>query len=498
MSHTTSVFENSYQTARFRDDLHSLAFGTSAEASTATFKSLCNTSLTRDPSAPISLTEGEMAHWETRRDVTQLRALISEAEGREKQKLQSKLKTLRAALEELELDKKRSKYFRDISDLRAHGIRPDNIPPEQARTTSHRPENMVFKFLNRENPVDDSVAQAAYLRAIFEYLQSPPIPARRRSSAQIKTPEPSPLLPGPVPERGTSCLLYDQTLCDRSSLTRHHAKHHLKVDFKPFVCPECVRLKQPEVRLESEQAWSNHVESIHGKQHAPNLASPDIVRCPFCPRNKKPFKIDRLLSHINRQHWSKPPSTCTECTKGDYIGTSIWDWARHLSEFHLPTVASCSVCGYLFSQKGLTRHIISKHKDPYVPVPCPPCQCHGNLKTFPDFESLHAHIRLAHPLGYLTEYQPNERPSKRQRELDLDSEGLTVTSPQKRLKTHHHQCDTIDGHGGADELNEDFGDEYDEDDEEEEEGISECDFFVWETRDDIPIDPALFSYEGVI
>jgi hypothetical protein len=128
ISHTSGVFESSYQTRYIREDLTKLAFKYIARGNDAIFRLLRNTSLSRDPGAPTDPTEKDLLKFEQRRDVSSLRAEIKveKSAGRGDRKSLNprviKLCNLVDTLLSLRVKKKRKQYFKKVDRLRSSSL----------------------------------------------------------------------------------------------------------------------------------------------------------------------------------------------------------------------------------------------------------------------------------------------------------------------------------------------------------------------------------------
>lgn len=78
------------------------------------------------------------------------------------------------------------------------------------------------------------------------------------------------------------CLLCGKTYEQRSSLTRHNNKHHIRAGSfnHPLPCPECQRQGNlnPEL-ISGAYAWSKPVERVHDKRHAPRVRDSNQPTC---------------------------------------------------------------------------------------------------------------------------------------------------------------------------------------------------------------------------
>ncbi|KAF2727597.1 hypothetical protein EJ04DRAFT_133495 [Polyplosphaeria fusca] len=170
------------------------------------------------------------------------------------------------------------------------------------------------------------------------------------------------------PRNQSECLLGCGSFRGRSELTKHYQRTHVKTGTfdRPFPCPECLRQNMSEMLIEGgPSAWSNHVQAVHGKVHAPNLPSvanpvKGSSRCLLCER----FFLEGggLWRHVRRTHDQKEgsfkqPFPCPECYcqgKGDITINGFADWKDHVLSthedtggFHPPTSRSFSPNAWL-------------------------------------------------------------------------------------------------------------------------------------------------------
>ncbi|RYP01717.1 hypothetical protein DL764_006110 [Monosporascus ibericus] len=128
LSHTTGVFESSYQSHRVRANLMSLAFGKDAGRDDKLFAMLRDMSVSRDANAPVDITMDEHREFEQRKDVSGLRHEIATvANGNERTKLRAKLHNLLKTLRKLKLDEKRDEYFHRVDYLRAQACEREGV-----------------------------------------------------------------------------------------------------------------------------------------------------------------------------------------------------------------------------------------------------------------------------------------------------------------------------------------------------------------------------------
>ncbi len=147
LSHTSAVFESSYQPLRARSNLMFLAFRNGAgTVNDLLFDRLRDVSLSRDEDAPVMLSVCEESEFEQCRDMTDLRAKLAAAPTKEKAALRRKLERLLDTLFELKLKANWMEYFNRVDFLRARGLPTTNNPPVD-RSTTLGAEAPIAQFL---------------------------------------------------------------------------------------------------------------------------------------------------------------------------------------------------------------------------------------------------------------------------------------------------------------------------------------------------------------
>jgi hypothetical protein len=151
------------------------------------------------------------------------------------------------------------------------------------------------------------------------------------------------------------CFFCRSFHCHRQALTKHYRAIHIPngTFVEPFQCPECLRqgIQDPWISA-SPSAWSNHVETFHGKINAPNLPTYQYSvelqesRCLIC---NKWFSGQGLTRHVNFTHVGKEnmfqqPFPCPECRRQGQQDTWIngaSEWYDHVSFTHNEIKAPC-------------------------------------------------------------------------------------------------------------------------------------------------------------
>lgn len=371
LSHTTSVFESSYQAQHVRADLMSLAFGDDGGRQEELFSMLRNTSTAWDDRAPVEITTEEEHSFESRFDVTQIRQALSHAaESTERKRLQSKLTSVLSTLRRLKLEEKRREYFERVDYLRSSGTAPEkdsyHLMSNIGHTTTQ--ERRVSSFL--KVAADSKEVQAEhnprpYVSAVFDYLlQKAPIFTDRTSD---QNPSDTTKV---TPSR---CLLCSKNYSDRSALTKHsNSAHSDKTFSRPFPCPECLSTHKT-VLISSASDWSNHTERLHGKANAPRWrGSATSQCCLICGK-----MVNNLIRHINNHRVSSTsnwPITCKICPGSSKMRIQGFPELLQHFQVHKETAKPCcALCGVLSTtESGLSRHITATHffEKPFY---CPLC-----------------------------------------------------------------------------------------------------------------------------
>jgi hypothetical protein len=291
----------------------SIAFDGMTRKNDPIFTALSNSTLGRDPGAPVDVTKKDLAEFEKRRDVSSIRASIKVVKSRGIQgrkslrPLNMKIRNLINTLSSLKLQENREEYFKRVDKLRSLGKptgtvrQPASHPcPAESTKVQHRYRQQHLRSLAavriggffrghtqkleklktglnglHQLPEQDL---AQYVQILVAYLTYKPSEEFLETKAQteqdgafenlVKVEQQD--------DKRSRCLLGCGSYGNRSALTDHTIRVHVrKGTFEsPFWCPECRRLgiKDEDTWIDGgPSAWSNHVERIHGKKHAPNL-----------------------------------------------------------------------------------------------------------------------------------------------------------------------------------------------------------------------------------
>ncbi|KAI3328240.1 hypothetical protein F4824DRAFT_506790 [Ustulina deusta] len=386
LSHTTHVFESSYQSFRVRADLTQLAFKANAGDHSQLFTRLCDVSLGRDPNAPVNISPEEELQFENRKGIIKLRnAIKTTTDTKERAGLRTKLKGLLKTLSQLRLELNRTEYFKQVDYLRAQGHSTNGIYIPNGKKTPLQPAieriSLLFHFYVEEQAAAYMRRSRRYMSFLLAYLTNTPLSV----SDELETKEEknaysdSNLFSQDSPAR---CLLCRKPFANRSALTWHsNALHTDEATFsRPFSCPEWYMEKR--MRL---------IGVLN--------RNPSAQLCCLCPSELATEA--GLFSHLNRHvrnGSSRWPITCRICL--DIFFDNAWAWLRHLKAHHLPSAQICPLCGHVCStSSGLTRHFTSNHTQNFQrSFQCPICEQDGAgaIHIIDGFSSWHIHLMSIH------------------------------------------------------------------------------------------------------
>lgn len=325
MSHSTEVFEHSYQTSHISTNLMRIAFDSRAGDNDALIRSLSSAFSRRDPYAPIYLSKEELDEFEKRDDLQDYRRQYREAKEANDDALAEKLKQrigyLINFLEKLKLKENRRHYFKTMDHLRGTHQSTAHLPPqltESARRIREAPCSRMAVTVSGLMKADcNSVKLAGYLIA---FLQERNLDAELRGSQD------------PKPVR---CLLCSLTFDNSGNLSRHVSNTHF---FKEeFTCPECYRNGNHVVIGPSCVHWAAHVKHYHNQ-----FIAPSVSRClqpAYCPLCTKRFTESGFSRHACFKNGSKLsyPFPCPQCRRDgmdDTVIPGFADWVIHVKNAH--------------------------------------------------------------------------------------------------------------------------------------------------------------------
>lgn len=380
LGNTKEVFLKSYQPHQVSQNLVKIAFGERAGTGDADlYQALQHSLRQRDPGAPIYISKQDLQAFEDRRDLRDLRrdyrniVNSSSSNDLKAKQIATKILWIRRTLSDKRVTELRKAYFQEVDRLRAMGVAP---PP---RAADHN--------INPGKTFDPKGAAAAALIGDFMQIEerdgisstldlpSLYVPLLRRCPAEVTTllnsykadqqkgtPEP-PSAPAIDPKRPHRCLFGCDSFAKRGSLTKHNTKRHFdRGDFDQlFPCPECRRLQRGDHLINGPMQWSNHVETCHGREHAPNLpgslnsrpnaswmqnqphhqlevnlGGPCLV-CGDMFRNAGAFATHFRTLHVEKQKLFESPFDCPECMRQETKPARFKDaadWQNHILDFH--------------------------------------------------------------------------------------------------------------------------------------------------------------------
>jgi hypothetical protein len=375
------VFQGSYQTKRVREDLLQLAFGpTAAGRNDNLFQNLRSMSLSRDAGAPVDPSTEDLQSFEERNDVRSLRAALDLSQQARDTKalrsIKSQIENLIETLSNLKVQERRTEFFNRVDSLRAQGL-PTVDPSMECGTEKTLSKKrciggaeVVAQFLQAcdKNVDEDHLLDQCsrrYMELLVDYLSHRLQASSHVGSEMVKI-DPTQtvnnatdrvgLVSSPTTENSgarqsgkvSQCLLGCGPFRGRSELTKHYQRMHVRTGTfdRPFPCPECIRRGIGDFLIEGgPSAWSNHVETVHSKIHAPNLLSHAIpvkgsTQCLLC----EGFFVESggLARHVLRTHdrkegWFRHPFPCPECIrqgKGDIQIDGRDGWYAHVASVH--------------------------------------------------------------------------------------------------------------------------------------------------------------------
>ncbi|KAK8130829.1 hypothetical protein PG984_007267 [Apiospora sp. TS-2023a] len=429
LSHSTRVFEQSYQPRHFRDDVTRLCFGEQVGDHTALFQVIQNSSLERDPNAPLDATMEDYDSFEKRRDLTALRKLHSEVgqgpggwDSDEARSIASKIQWVRAKLASLVVEQRRQEYFYEADRLRAQGLSTTAlVQPQQCsgRSSSIRGGaaaeeiGKLFELsLQMENPEEKDWRSSVSLTEVLElYLdgRGRDVELLLAEARPARAVEESAVAKAPL-AKDCRCLLCNMWFFSRYTLSRHNTNIHYRRGksgnqfTSRFRCPECRSTAQNDVWIENVMHWSNHTESFHGTKCSPIP--------PAGARDE------------NRAWLAKfAPGTenCPPGRGGMKLGKGM-----------------CYICLNEFSQAGGFYNHWAKHKAVIFqqPFPCPACLREKNqVVPIDGAETWYSHLVEGHegggPFGSLQD--PECVPKKRSR-AEQERSALAQKLQQQRSR----------------------------------------------------------------
>lgn len=345
-----------------REDLGRIAFGdrTAYPGQDELFSMLRSSSLTRDENAPVSVSPEDKQAWESRKDISEARAQIkAETNSRLRNLLSHKIARIMHNLTKLRILELRKEYFSEVDKRRGLGLPTDDL--HVPASIAEVPASRVGHFLGRST----ELKQLSELRRTRQFItllvdfyhnkmsscsddlrfnaaSDPDLPYLPSSNVMKTDPDAVQQPAHPL------CLLCGDTFLNRSGLTRHHERRHLRDAFQtPFPCPECLRDgREGGLVIESTAAWSSHVEMYHGRQNAPkpvkarmiwhySIVVGETAYCMLC--GKDGFHAANGFSrHVSRIHKQRgdftKPISCRGCCQ--LIDAGHEAWVEHMWKVH--------------------------------------------------------------------------------------------------------------------------------------------------------------------
>ncbi|EFY96531.2 hypothetical protein MAA_08028 [Metarhizium robertsii ARSEF 23] len=331
VSHSTEVFERSYQQVRIRANLANIAFGDKARHDAALWEAISNSFHNRDPNAPTRLSKKELDQFESRKDITELRKElrhITAQEGsssQEAKKVSSRIRYILDCLEKLQVQQKRRKYFEEADKLRAMNQSTTHLKQEV--------QNLKRKRFGNSSAYAAKLAGLLFQTNITSGLADRLVAYISGASGQSEIGDIYSL--GKKSKEPARCLFGCGTFFNTSALTRHVRHLHMHVFKARFLCPECKRMNLGDVVIEANPcAWSSHVRRVHGAAHTPNLESLPDVLCLLCDQQYKQRGFSRHLN-THSELFDEPiscPACLQEGRKVEIEG--MGGWITHVADVH--------------------------------------------------------------------------------------------------------------------------------------------------------------------
>ncbi|KAM3472693.1 hypothetical protein MY5147_005158 [Beauveria neobassiana] len=349
MSHTTEVFERSYQARHLTANLMRIAFDSRAGDNDRMIRSLSSAFSRRDPDAPIYVSTDELAAFEERKDIQTLRQLHKETFKKEPHKataIKNQIRYLLDCLEKLKLQEIRRKYFDTVDNLRGRHESTEHLDPqltENPRSVREVPSFqravLIGKFM-RENASIVTLGES-----MIAYLEERPTKLH-------------PLVSKPPPPKSANvmdmrCLLCCVPFATVATLSRHVSTAHCFDE--PFHCPECERNG---VLVQVEQScisWASHVKAYHKQFIAPSVAV--SLKPAYCPLCAKYFTERGFSLHFRQAHKDKLsyPFACPECDREGNHESMICSfdaWGLHVQNTHN---GGDTAFGAIVRERGIKR-----------------------------------------------------------------------------------------------------------------------------------------------
>ncbi|KAH8751077.1 hypothetical protein F5883DRAFT_386752, partial [Diaporthe sp. PMI_573] len=319
MSHTSGVFGRSYQTRHIRENLMA-ALTPETDRDEELFQLLRQACLRCDDAAPIYPTRDDINRWEqTRKDLRNLRESSDGAKSSKRQQIINRLS-------QLQVDERRTAYFKEAERRRALGVSTADLAQGRARNPRHcfqrnaAAAEAIGDFLEREQDGRGDDASTEYMGKLVAYLENRPV----ESQTSPKTPPTCFLCP-------QSAAKGKATLGTWKEVWQHTRRKHSAS--YPFPCPECMRLGLDGYIISNLSEWSGHVH----EQHAEGKDEP-----PRCLLGCGTY-VTRSALNIHYHSYHTPdltfavPFPCPECRRlglGDCMIGNSAGWIDHVEWCH--------------------------------------------------------------------------------------------------------------------------------------------------------------------
>lgn len=387
LSHSSSMFERSYQPRHVRQDLLStIAPEAHAEHTADLFQILRNSSLRCDAGAPITVSREKIDHWKQERK--DMRAVLESNDY----KKSAQLRVLVKKLSKAEITRQRQEYFKESNKRRVLGQATVDLHSVTPKLNASGESELQAKaigqhFRQPEKSTDDPIyrRKVIYVEMLVAFVKGT---QQTVPTCFICTGRHSLEASGKKSEAP-----FDSW----QEVWKHTNKAHRNPKLWPFSCPECDRLGREESldQVANISEWCSHVH----EHHAPRDKAP--YRCILGCQTF--FDQTTLRRHLRTCHptlWTvNEPFPCPECerlgTKECIISDNL-EWRRHIELHHDPkllpplTQASsstrmdhrCLLCeDQAYSTKtGLSLHNTNFHVKQggfASPFECPECRRGG-------------------------------------------------------------------------------------------------------------------------
>lgn len=430
MSHTSIVYQENYQTRNVRENLIGIAFGPeNVDGDEQLFQCLRQMGLSRDEGAPRAVPKEQMGEFETRKDITTLRAeLRGLCSPERRSELVRQIASTKATWIRLRLEANRQLYFKQADQLRLQGHQPEPTPGVRGPGVAAHLASFIGPLKAQDRGVQNSSLSERYIEAVMDFLSG-----RLSTSVGKESPEASVVSSS---HKRPCCFLCSKRFKERSGLTRHFKTNHLNDGTfdKPVVCSACPHSGAAAATFRCPQEWCNHLEHTHGRDNTPaynpgvsqrdtSSMSPTLS-CLLCPMT---LARHSLVLHVNRVEIPKFRNSydgsyrCHLCAlpgRPDVEIATIWDSLEHARTVHAWAIPNepCLVCGQLcVSGTGFQKHCASAHTNlEEAPQQCGACAASAspNQTSLTSLQQLFHHAMEMHPsMGVRTD--PTIRKRKR-------------------------------------------------------------------------------------